>query len=212
MKKKSAFTLIELILSMVIIAIAFTVLPKILQLASKVSIQNLRGEAMYNAVAYIGLIKSTAWDEKNSRYDDILLVSSAANPIYDCNTTSSYRTGGFDGSRNCKNNQSASTLGNDTNDNSFNDDMDDFTTLDATNKTKSRDYDLNVSIDYVIDIDENESNTFSSTIKNNSTNTKLITVKVDVKKKASALGNSLVKMSFIAQNIGQLQINRRAWK
>jgi len=73
MRKRDGFTLIELIFSMVIIAIAFTVFPKILQLATKVSVQNLKEEAMYNAVAYIGLIKSTAWDENNTISDNILI-------------------------------------------------------------------------------------------------------------------------------------------
>ena len=209
MRKKSAFTLIELILSMVIIAMAFTVLPKIMQLAAKVSVQNLREEAMYNAVAYIGLIKSTAWDENNTEVDDILHVSSEGNDDYNCSKTTSYRIGGFNGSRNCKNDKNASSLSDDGNDM---DDMDDFKgSIDATNDTNSRDYDLNVSVDYVADINETKSNTFSATPENNSTNTKLITVKVDIKKKASVLGNSIVKMSFIAQNIGQLQINRRSW-
>ncbi|ADN08505.1 type II secretion system protein [Sulfurimonas autotrophica] len=208
MIKKNAFTLIELILSMVIIAIAFTVLPKILQLSAKVSVQNLKGEAMYNAIAYIGLIKSTAWDEENIKYNDILLVANGDSD-YDCNTTTTYRIGGFDGSRNCKNAKNASSLGSDSNE-SYNNDMDDFDTINATNNTNSRAYDLNVSVDYLEDIAEN-GNTFSSTTKSNTTNTKRITIKVDVKKKASALGNSFVQMSFIAQNIGQFQINKRVW-
>jgi prepilin-type N-terminal cleavage/methylation domain-containing protein len=209
MRKKSAFTLIELILSMVIIAIAFTVLPKILQLAAKVSVQNVREEAMYNAVAYIGLIKSTAWDEKNTEVDDILHVSNYGNSDYNCSTATTYRIGGFDGSRNCKNNQGASSLGSDSGE-SYNDDMDDFGTINATNNTNSRDYNLTVNVNYIQDIALN-SDTFSSNTMSPTTNTKEINVTVTVKKKASALGNSLVKMSFTAQNIGQLQINRRAW-
>jgi len=197
MRKKSAFTLIELIFSMVIIAIAFTVLPKIMQLAAKVSVQNVREEAMYNAVAYIGLIKSTAWDENNTKVDDILHVS-AGDGDYNCSKTTGYRIGGFDGSRNCRNDKNSSALGSDSNDL---DDMDDFGDINATNDTGSRDYDLKFSVAYVTDIAENAT-----------TNTKEINVTVIVKKKQSVLGNSLVKMSFTAQNIGQLRINRRSWQ
>ena len=208
MRKKSAFTLIELILSMVIIAVAFTVLPKILQLAAKVSVQNLREEAMYNAVAYIGFIKSTAWDENNTEVDDILHAN-VGDSNYDCNSsaTNPIRKGGFIGSRNCRNNKNANVLGSDSNDL---DDMDDFVTITAKNQADSRNYDLNVSTIYVTDIAEN-SDTFLSTQKSETTNTKEINVTVTVKKKQAALGNSLVKMSFTAQNIGQLRINRRSW-
>ena len=207
MRKKSAFTLIELILSMVIIAIAFTVLPKILQLAAKVSVQNVREEAMYNAVAYIGLIKSTAWDENNTVVDDILHVNDGDSD-YECNKTTTYRIGGFDGSRNCQNDKNASVLGTDEND--FYDDMDDFSTITAQNDTDSRNYDLNISVRYVTDIAE-DSDTFSSEEQSDTTNTKEINVTVEVKKKQAALGNSLVRMSFTAQNIGQQIINKRNW-
>ncbi len=213
MRKKPAFTLIELIFSMVIIGIAFTVLPKILQLAAKVSVQNVREEAMYNAVAYIGLIKSTAWDENNTVVDDILHVN-AGDSDYDCNSSASnpIRKGGFTGSRNCKNDKNASILlGMEGNDNNISDDMDDFNSTTAKNDTNSRNYDLNVTVKYVTDIAEN-SPTFSSQGQTNkTTNTKEINVTVEVNKKQTALGTSLVKMSFTAQNIGQQQISYRNW-
>ena len=210
MKKKGGFTLIELIFSMVIIAIAFTVFPKILQLATKASVQNVREEAMYNAVAYVGLIKSTVWDENNTEVDDILHVSSDADAGYDCNATTGYRVGGFNGSRNCKNNKNASILGRDESD-SY-DDMDDFDDVNASNENNSREYNLSVTVAYVEDINSSKSdNSFSTVTKSNATNTKRIEVTVNTKKKASALGNSFVKISFSAENIGQMKINRRVW-
>ncbi|SFV68949.1 hypothetical protein MNB_SM-6-1081 [hydrothermal vent metagenome] len=210
MIKKTAFTLIELIFSMVIIAIAFTVFPKILQLATKVSVQNVKEEAMFNAVAYIGLIKSTAWDENNTVSNDILITSNG-DSSYDCNTSSGYRAGGFIGSRNCEDNLSASALGIDSDDNGFHDDMDDFSAIDVNNDTDSRDYNLTVNVNYVTDIALN-SETFSSSSASATTNTKEINVTVEVNKKTSALGDSFVKISFISNNIGQQQINRRSWQ
>jgi len=207
MKKRAAFTLIELLFSMVIIAIAFTVIPKILQLATKVSVQNLKEEAMYNAVAYIGLIKSTAWDENDTVSDDILIVTNGDSD-YDCNTTTGLRKGGFVGSRNCKNDLSASALGSDGGDL---DDMDDFGDIKASNGGDSRDYNLTVSIDYVGDIALGDT-TFASNSATPTTNTKEINITIEVNKKASALGNSFVRMSFIAQNIGQQVINKRSWQ
>jgi len=213
---RRAFTLIELIFSMVIIAIAFSVLPKILQLAVKSSTTSLKEEAMYNAVAYVGLIKSTAWDESNTEVDDILLVASDWNSEddpYDCNTTTGYRTGGMKGSRNCFHEQNASlTLGSESSDtNTYRDDMDDFITLTAKNYNSSREYNLSVEVDYVDDI-ALDATQYSNTQSTDSTNTKRITVTVKPNKKSNVLGNTFVKVSFIAQNIGQIRVKRRVWQ
>ena len=207
---KKAFTLIELIFSMVIIAIAFSVLPKILQLSIKSSTTSLKEEAMFNAVAYVGLIKSTAWDEENTKIDDILLVT-AGNSVYDCNQTTGYRRGGMKGSRNCFGKKYASVLGSDSNDL---DDMDDFITLNAKNYNSSRDYNLTVTENYIDDITLNATQ-YTITYPPNATdttNTKLITVTVQANKKGNVLGNSFVKIPFIAQNIGQIKVNRRVWQ
>ena len=204
---RKAFTLIELIFSMVIIAIAFSVLPKILQLAVKSSTTSLKEEAMYNAVAYVGLIKSTAWDENNTEVDDILIVKSG-DSAYDCNTTTGYRVGGMKGSRNCFHEKNASTIGSDDNDR---DDMDDFVTLTANNYNNSRDYNLSVEVDYVDDI-ALDATQYSNTQNTDSTNTKLITVTVKTNKKSKTLGTAFVKIPFIAQNIGQITVKRRVWQ
>jgi len=89
--------------------------------------------------------------------------------------------------------------------------MDDFGTIDAKNDTNSRDYNLSVIVKYVDDIAMDSEN-FSSTQNSGTTNTKEINITVNVNKKASALGNSFVNMSFIAQNIGQQIVNRRSWQ
>jgi len=204
---RKAFTLIELIFSMVIIAIAFSVLPKILQLAVKSSTTSLKEEAMYNAVAYVGLIKSTAWDESNTEVDDILLVKSG-DGAYDCNTTTGYRAGGMKGSRNCFHDKNASTIGSNGNDR---DDMDDFITLTAKNYNSSREYYLSVDVVYVDDIALDEEK-YSDNNVSHTTNTKRITVTVKPNKKSNVLGNTFVKVSFIAQNIGQIRVKRRVWQ
>jgi len=199
--RRSAFTLIELIFAMVIIAIAFSVLPKVLYLATKTSITTLKEEAMYNAVAYAGLIRASAWDENNTEVDDILLVESGASE-YDCNTSTGYREGGFSGSRNCLDEKTASALGSDGGDL---DDIDDFGSINAQNSNNSRNYDINASVDYV------EDTFFSTTQINNSTNSKRIAIIVYPKKKASELGSAMVKLNFTLYNIGQLRVNKRRW-
>jgi len=209
---RKAFTLIELIFSMVIIAIAFSVLPKILQLSIKSSTTSLKEEAMFNAVAYVGLIKSTAWDENNTKVDDILLVNNGNNE-YNCDETTGYRIGGMRGSRNCFNEKNASSLIEDTDDDNYRDDMDDFVTIQAKNYNASRNYDLNVSVIYIKDIGLNETKYYDErNASSTATNTKFITVIVQTNKKGNVLGNNFVKIPFIAQNIGQIQVNRRVWE
>jgi len=112
------------------------------------------------------------------------------------------------GSRNCFNKQSASALGSDGNDL---DDMDDFITLNTKNYNSSRDYNLSVSASYIDDITPNA--TQYTIVQNTaSTNTKYITVAVKANKKGKVLGDTFVKVPFIAQNIGQIKINRRVWQ
>lgn len=191
---------------MVIISIAFTVLPKILQMATKVSTYSLKEEAMYNAITYMGLIRSMAWDEKNIDADDILLTAGEAE--YDCNQTTGYRKGGFLGSRNCQNTLNASTLP----DRNGYDDMDDFNDIDSNNTYNSRSYTLHIEVGYVTDIPPNTDMTFSSTSPSSgTTNSKKINISVTVNQKQSELGNSFVHLSFIAHNIGQQRVQRRNW-
>ena len=181
-----------------------------LQLAAKSSKQSLKEEGMYSAVALMGLIQSTAWDETNTNYDDILIVNSG-NSAYDCNTTTGYRVGGFTGSRNCKNNQNASsTLGIDTDDNNIPDDMDDFSSYTAQNYNASRGYTLTVSTHYVTDIAPSDT-TFSNNTQSQSTNIKYIEVDVNATKKSSVIGSSIARFYYFAANIGQIQVNKRAW-
>jgi prepilin-type N-terminal cleavage/methylation domain-containing protein len=205
---RKGFTLIELILSMVIIAIAFTVLPKILQLAAKVNTQSVREESMYNAIALVGLIQSTPWDENNTEVDDILLVKSGDSD-YTC--SNDYRVGGFYGSRNCKNAKDASTLGSDSNDDNSNDDMDDFSSVTAQNYNNSREYNLSVSVNYVDDIAMSDGSAFSTNTQSDSTNTKYIVISDKSNKKQGVLRDTIATFHFHAMNIGQIQVNKRAW-
>ena len=200
---RKGFTLIELVFSMVIIAIAFSVLPKVLYMATKSATTSLKEEAMYNAVAYAGLIRASAWDENNTEVDDILIVDgSDRNTNYDCNISTGYREGGFTGSRNCLNDQIASALGSDGNDL---DDIDDFGSINAQNSNDSRKYDINATIDYVADT------FFATNSVSDLTNSKRIKIIVYPKRKASELGNALVKINFTLYNIGQLRVNKRSW-
>lgn len=97
---RNALTLIELILSMVIIGIVFTVIPRLIMSMNQTSQATIKEEAMYNALAQMGMILNLPWDNNNTQNPQILSVT-AGNADYECNTSSGYRIGGFVGSRNC---------------------------------------------------------------------------------------------------------------
>lgn len=209
---RKSFTLIELIFSMVIIAIAFTVLPKILQLSAKVSSQSLKEEALYSGVTLMGYIKATAWDEQNTKYDDILIVQNGDSD-YDCSGSNYIRKGGFVGSRNCENSRSASGLGVDSDDNGIYDDVDDFSSIEANNYNMSRYYNLSVKVNYVKDIGSSDE-VFKTIPSSDSTNTKYIIIDINntSNKGINKTGSkNIAQLKFWTFNIGQIHINRIPW-
>jgi len=60
---KIGFTLIELIISIVVIGLAFSAIPLMLQQESKIEIENIKQEAVMIAISKAGNILSFAWDE-----------------------------------------------------------------------------------------------------------------------------------------------------
>ena len=206
---KRGLTLVELIFSMVIIAIAFLVLPKILQFSTKVSTQSLREEAMYSAISLLGLIRATAWDEKNSIYDDILIVNNG-DSAYDC-SSNGLRVGGFLGSRNCKNQIDTSALGQDSNEPPF-DDVDDFGSFDANSSNSARSYKIDIKVYHIEDLGLNDE-VFKneSYISLQSTNTKYIILDINSTKKVKDLRKNIARFVFYTYNIGQIYINRLPW-
>ena len=63
--KKSAFTLIELIFAIVVIAISIVSLPMMTQVTSKAIEGNLAQEAIFSAVAEINVATTYTWDENS---------------------------------------------------------------------------------------------------------------------------------------------------
>jgi len=60
---KKAFTLIELIVSIIVIGLAFSTIPLILQQESKIKIESIKQEAVMIAATKAGNILSYAWDD-----------------------------------------------------------------------------------------------------------------------------------------------------
>ncbi|MDO9209025.1 MAG: type II secretion system protein [Sulfuricurvum sp.] len=230
---RKGLTLIELILSMVIIGIVFTVIPRLIMSMNQSAQVTLKEEAMFNAVAVMGAIINLPWDENNTKNDQILHVYSTENTYgnyYDCNTTNNpqyYRSGGFIGSRNCRPasddvNLTASSIGMDLDaGNSVYNDIDDYTIeINATNdcaKSAGKSlYSIKPIIVYSKDPNPNilllKLGGDEDNITSGASNTKRIIVKVgyhsDNKKGNSSCITALEYHSF---NLGNTQINSRNW-
>jgi prepilin-type N-terminal cleavage/methylation domain-containing protein len=224
---RKGLTLIELILSMVIIGIVFTVIPRLIMSMNQAAQTTVKEEAMYNAVALMGAIINLPWDNNNTVNNQILNVTNKN--IYDCNTSLptgggslGYRIGGFVGGRDCRALRdgtydfNASTDFNDS-DGLFND-IDDYNTdilnaeKNCSGTTNKKLYSINTFVNYVDDPSVLGTVTLSDNNLSTSSNTKRIIVKVgyhnDNKK-----GNSdcITALEYHSFNLGNIQINSSNW-
>ena len=218
---KKGFTLIELIFSMVIIALVFTVIPKIIYAFNKSDTFSVREDALFNGVSLINMISRLPWDENNTEHNDILKTDSS-NHNFDCNATTYYRVGGFIGSRNCENNLSASIISNDgESDPAFFNDFDDFNDINITAKLGSDNlYTLSSKVNYTSDESTvfgydyaNKSATISldkTSDKNSSANLKILNLDVYYSGKRGNI-RKIANFSYVSSNIGQVLIKKRSW-
>jgi hypothetical protein len=127
---KRSFSLIELIFTIVIISLVFTVIPKIIYVTNMSINFSIKENGIFNMMSHIMDISLKEWDENNTAdatYSDDILLTGNLN-ILECNIKSGYRVGGFIGSRNCKNDMNISAIGLDDgeSDSSNYDDIDDY--------------------------------------------------------------------------------------
>lgn len=214
---RKALTLIELILSMVVIAIVFTVIPRLIHALNQTSQTAIQEEAMYNAMALMGAIVNLPWDENATEHDQILQVTQG-NSSYECNTTSGYRIGGFIGGRNCiepsgvdYNATAIGLEGSDMND------IDDYTLPIDTDSNCSREegkklYTLTPIVQYVTDpATTGIAHLGNTPISTQATsNTKQILVKVGYHSDHKHSGCISV-LEYHSFNIGAMQINSVPW-
>lgn len=108
---RRALTLIELILSIVIISIVFTVVPKIIIATNKSFASATQQDGIFNAVQLMHMIKNNSWDYANNELNstdfngttDILLVN-LEDDEWNCRDRgrgTGLRVGGFLHGRNC---------------------------------------------------------------------------------------------------------------
>jgi hypothetical protein len=184
---KNSFSLIELIFTIVIIALVFTTIPKIIYSTNESFKFTLKEDGIFNMMAKMLDISFREWDEQDTQSYDILLTGNSN--VLECNSSSfpAVRVGGFYSgyaySRLCNHNLTASNIGKDSgeNDEEDFDDVDDFndTESNATKNNKTR-YILFISNGYSDEWDSTNydytnkklSFTFTQTSTNNKKNIK----------------------------------------
>lgn len=211
---RRGLTLIELIFTMVIVAVVFTVIPKLIQSMSSASKSIIKEDAIYNTMAAMGTIISLPWDESNTANEKILHVNSThRNNIYDCNDTILRRDGGFAGGRQCGDrssgvNNASLILGAETTD--VLDDIDDYNGRSInTNKACGGSlYDLGVVVEYVRD-DNISNNNISDNL---ATNVKHIMITTQYDPTFTRHNDSsCMVFDYYSYNIGQSIIKKRPW-
>lgn len=215
---RRALTLIELILTMVIIGVVFTVIPRLIHSMNQTSQTAIKEEAMYNAMTLMGAIINLPWDSNNTEHNQILQVNNG-NTAYTCNTISGYRIGGFIGGRNCIEpsgiDYNSTAIGKE--DAQFND-IDDYHDTNITAdkncsaSLKKELYKMYTTVVYTNDPASSGTADLNLTAKgaNQSSNTKHVVVKVGYGSDSQHPG-CITALEYHAFNIGQIQINKRVW-
>jgi len=214
---KFAFTLLELTVSIVVIGLAFSAIPLMLQQESKMEIENIKQEAVMVAIIKAGNILSYAWDDAIAKQrefginDKVLDVKNGISKYdrYPPDTNSTYRMGHFKGEsrRSFYTNKIFASVNlqmeaNDT----IPDDMDDlvgetYISGDTTSEHEYKDiYKISTTMRYVQDYD-------LSIPSSNSTNIKELTVIVK-----DSNENIITSLTTFSTNIGQQDLMIRSWE
>lgn len=177
-------TLIELIVSMVIIAVVFTVVPKIIFASNKSMQLGMKEDALFNALSLIYEIAALPWDEA-TRTSSGKIVNAGG---LTCNDATGYRAGGFVGSRHCLGGAPIASFG--LEDADYND-VDDFDGYAIATEGSRVLYTLSTEVAAAGDL-------------------KTITVRVDTTDKRTG-GTFAASFLYPSANIGEIDIKRRYW-
>ena len=153
---RKSFTLIELIFTIVIIALVFTTIPKVIYSTNLTIKFTLKEDGLFNMMSNMLDITTQEWDENDTTHYDILLTGNSN--VLECNSSANpaIRIGGFYSgdlySRICPNSLYVSHIGPDTGENSKEDydDIDDYngTESNATKNGNTR-YQIYTNVSYV---------------------------------------------------------------
>ena len=199
MLKRSAFTMIELVFAIVIIAIAVLALPTMNQITSKGIEGNIVQEAIFAASAQLNQAVSYKWDENssddNDSYAQVIWLSDS-----DCNDTTKLRPGHINQAlhRRCRDDKTIRpTYTSDTNDND----------LDDQNKTDEQLFSDSASSnaykkDYTLDVKIDDNATFGGSADEN-----IKKISVAIKSDAKVV----TKLETFSSNIGEIDFYHRSY-
>lgn len=226
---RKGISLIELVFTIVIIAIVFTVIPKMVFALNKSEEFSIKQDALFNGVTLMQMISRLSWDE-NSTQNNALLNVLNGNTHFTCNNDINnsfyhYRIGGFKGSRNCSelnNTLIASTIGKDASEiNSYSfDDIDDFNAYDINTSF----YQLSVAVNYINDADvvitysglTAKIDLTKSSIMPASQSTHLKKVHIDINtsytgNKKNLESKKISQFDYVSANVGKMFLAKRVW-
>lgn len=223
---RKALSLIELIFTIVIIGLVFTVVPKIVFALNKSDNFSTTQDALFNGMTFIQMITRLNWDENSASNN--LILDTDGDTRFKCDATRKYRQGGFVGSRNCDTNLTivaSQILGNEGETSMYlYNDIDDFHSQNIDiNSSGAKKYLLHVKTAYLEDsapnivfdttnqkvtIDLNQ----STTTPTSSTNLKKVDISVMYQGNKTAEHNaSLTQFSYVSTNIGKFYLSKRVW-
>lgn len=195
---RNGLTLIELIFTMVIVAITFIVVPKLVHTMATASKTVMKEDAIYNTMTMMGLITHLPWDNNNVQNNSILNVTNGA-LSYTCNQTTGYRPGGFVGGRNCINSGSIPAATNIPTSSTIYNSIEDYNGYSLNTKTECNNnlYDIGVEVSYL--------GAQTSDVKHVK-----ITTAYNSSFKLKNQGCDI--FDYFSYNIGQININKRRWR
>ena len=220
--RRYGFTLIELIITIVIMAGIFAVIPKILSVSARNDTFAMQQDALMQAVSFSMLASRMSWDENNTLFPDILQTQSS---VFACDLQIRFRPGSYISAvgRMCEHNISATLHPGaeaDETDVSFYDDIDDFNGTDIRSDTHNgkQKYLLTNRVTYLTDTVVTDDNGTDMTIdlslatpSTTTTSLKYFSSKV---RYVGARGRerNISSFSFCSANIGAVSIAYREWQ
>jgi len=205
---KSAVTLIELLISVVIIAIVFSVIPKIIYATNKSFINAGKQDGIFNAVELMHTIASSPWDKGSYETYGILNVDDGYDAL-DCNA-SGYRIGGFIGGRNCLDVERDATAEQDFGDLDLLS-IDWFHTKDINASSDCTPNEFNPTVEYkrfVLTAGAVDLENFTDVNDTNSSNIKHINLRFNPSKNAQS---GCIDFDYYSANLGQIGILKKEY-
>lgn len=189
--RRSGFTLIELIFSTVIIAIVFTVVPKLLFVTTKTMEFSIKEDGLFAAMALMGNIIRLPWDENTLAAQGKILDT-------DANSCNDYRIGGFVGSRNCIDSDAAATPKAAFGSSGVYGDIDDYDAYTTATISGRTSYTLDAEVTYA----DSGFNTVAGSDE---------VKKVEVRVSSTSKTTLCSSFFYHSANLGHVQINKQAW-